>query len=238
LRSCIISRATDGLEGVFFDTNREGITEYERGTRVFGILGVEVSDAGAIWAERVVITTWCLTLLIDSVGTVQAELSPEIVFVGALTSDGSEDGGSSPMLGFSGVRKGDLNGFWSVLVASSSRRRFACGVDILAIEAAFVLPIMSATTVWVLGSEHGRAAMSSVAFCDAFLGRRGFTLSREGAKKVGTRYMDLACVHVGRGRVQEALMIVPRLSLLKLITMDIFSYWIERCETKASFYAF
>jgi hypothetical protein len=36
------------------------------------------------------------------------------------------------MLGLSGVRKGDLNGFCSVLVASFSRRRFACGVDIFA----------------------------------------------------------------------------------------------------------
>jgi hypothetical protein len=36
------------------------------------------------------------------------------------------------MLGFNGVRKGDLNGFWSVFVASFSRRRFACGVDIFA----------------------------------------------------------------------------------------------------------
>ena len=34
------------------------------------------------------------------------------------------------MLGFKGVRNGDLNGFWSVLVASFSRRRFACGVRI------------------------------------------------------------------------------------------------------------
>jgi len=37
------------------------------------------------------------------------------------------------MLGFSGVRKGDLNGLCSVLAASFSRRRFACGVDIFAV---------------------------------------------------------------------------------------------------------
>jgi len=48
-------------------------------------------------------------------------------------SGGSEDGGSEPMLGFSGVRKGDLNGLCSVLAASFSRRRFACGVDIFAV---------------------------------------------------------------------------------------------------------
>jgi hypothetical protein len=51
---------------------------------------------------------------------------------GVLISGGSDDGGSEPKLGFSGVRKGDLNGFWSVLVASFSRRRLACGVDMLA----------------------------------------------------------------------------------------------------------
>jgi len=34
------------------------------------------------------------------------------------------------MLGLNGVRKGDLNGFFNVLVASFSLRRLACGVDI------------------------------------------------------------------------------------------------------------
>lgn len=53
-------------------------------------------------------------------------------------SGGSEDGGSEPMLGFSGVRKGDLNGLCSVLVASFSRRRLACGVDIFAVMVALV----------------------------------------------------------------------------------------------------
>lgn len=48
-----------------------------------------------------------------------------------LTSGGSEDGGSEPMLGLSGVRKGDLNGFFKVFAASFSLRRLACGVDML-----------------------------------------------------------------------------------------------------------
>ena len=49
---------------------------------------------------------------------------------GAFEPGGSEDGGSEPTTGLTGVRKGDLNGLCSVLVASSSRRRFASGVDI------------------------------------------------------------------------------------------------------------
>ncbi len=55
---------------------------------------------------------------------------------GVLTSGGSDEGGSEPMFGLSGVRKGDLNGFLKVLEASFSLRRLACGVDILACTAA------------------------------------------------------------------------------------------------------
>lgn len=51
--------------------------------------------------------------------------------VGVLTSGGSEDGGSEPKPFFNGVRNGDLKGLWSVLAASSRRRRFTCGVDII-----------------------------------------------------------------------------------------------------------
>jgi hypothetical protein len=47
------------------------------------------------------------------------------------------------MLGFNGVRNGDLNGFWSVFVASFSRRRFACGVDIFAVVCAFGTKVVS-----------------------------------------------------------------------------------------------
>jgi hypothetical protein len=42
------------------------------------------------------------------------------------------------MPGRNGVRNGDLNGLLSVFVASFSRRRFACGVDIFAHTAALV----------------------------------------------------------------------------------------------------
>lgn len=51
----------------------------------------------------------------------------------------SEDGGSEPKPGFSGVRNGDLNGLCSVLFASFNRRRLACGVDIFAGEQALVI---------------------------------------------------------------------------------------------------
>lgn len=56
--------------------------------------------------------------------------------IGVVASGGSEKGGSEPMLGLSGVRKGDLNGFFKVFVASFTLRRLACGVDILACAAA------------------------------------------------------------------------------------------------------
>lgn len=46
-------------------------------------------------------------------------------------SEGSNEGGLEARTGFSGVRNGDLKGLWSVLVAVSSRLRFACGVDIV-----------------------------------------------------------------------------------------------------------
>jgi hypothetical protein len=48
------------------------------------------------------------------------------------------------MLGFNGVRKGDLKGFWSVLVASFNRRRFACGVAIFVTVGALVPAILNA----------------------------------------------------------------------------------------------
>jgi hypothetical protein len=59
-----------------------------------------------------------------------------VINTDVLMSGGSEDGGSEPKLCFSGVRKGDLKGLWSVLVASLSRRRFASGVDMLAVVCA------------------------------------------------------------------------------------------------------
>jgi hypothetical protein len=70
---------------------------------------------------------------------------------GVLTSGGSEEGGSEPMLGRSGVRKGDLNGFLSVFVASFSRRRLACGVDILVCAVA-----LDAEWVFEVDTDLGR----------------------------------------------------------------------------------
>lgn len=64
-----------------------------------------------------------------------AESEEETAMVGAggLTSSGSNEGrlDALGLAGLSGVRKGDLNGLWSVLLASLRRRRFACGVDIV-----------------------------------------------------------------------------------------------------------
>ena len=46
-----------------------------------------------------------------------------------LSLEAFEDGESEPVVGFEGVRNGDLNGLCSVFVASFSRRRLASGVD-------------------------------------------------------------------------------------------------------------
>jgi hypothetical protein len=48
-------------------------------------------------------------------------------------SGGSDEVGSlwEGALSFRGVRNGDLKGLWRAFVASSSRRLFACGVDIM-----------------------------------------------------------------------------------------------------------
>ena len=78
----------------------------------------------------------------------------EVDCAGVLTSGGSEEGGSEPMLGRSGVRKGDLNGFLSVFVASFSRRRLACGVDILTCAAA-----LGNRSVQVRGMKLGGSAL-------------------------------------------------------------------------------
>jgi hypothetical protein len=84
----------------------------------------------------------------------------EALRAGVCSSGGSEDGGSSPMLGFKGVRNGDLNGFWSVLVASFSRRRFACGVAIFVTVDALVPAVLDVAGWWV---GETRPPMSSVA---------------------------------------------------------------------------
>lgn len=143
MRSCIISRAAEGLEGVLLDASRKGVAEFDRDTRVFGTLDAAGLCVGATFPEADVVA-FCSALFVERAELAPTELSPDLSFVHDSVSGGSEDGGSSPMLGFNGVRKGDLNGFCSVFAASFSRRRFACGVDISATLPTFVSPIKSA----------------------------------------------------------------------------------------------
>lgn len=75
----------------------------------------------------------CVVAVTGVVDGLENEVSCAVVRV----SGGSEDGGSEPMLGLTGVRKGDLNGFFKVVEASFSLRRLACGVDIVIYTAAF-----------------------------------------------------------------------------------------------------
>jgi hypothetical protein len=131
----MISRANDGFEGVFFETVREGVEKLGRDASGFEARGLEGPGVAGVCSEAAVAAGCCSPLLAGCVGVVaNVEVANELkaAGTGVYTSGGSEDGGSSPMLGFSGVRKGDLNGFLSVLIASFSRRRFACGVDIFA----------------------------------------------------------------------------------------------------------
>jgi len=145
----MISRATEGFDGAFFDATRDGVDRFGRETRGFETRGVTLDVAVILGGciEAVQVAACCAPL---SAGAV---LAGAIVVLGLSSagvwiSGGSEDGGSSPMLGFNGVRNGDLNGFWSVFVASFSRRRFACGVDIFAGVWALVATINSRGGVW------------------------------------------------------------------------------------------
>ena len=106
----------------------------ERDIGVLDAFSVKGLGADATVVEHVVVVAGCLPLPAEAVGLSRMVACSNVSLVGPGIPDGSEDGGSSPMLGFNGVRKGDLNGLWSVLVASFNRRRFACGVDIFAIE--------------------------------------------------------------------------------------------------------
>lgn len=141
LRSCIISRAAEGLEGVLLAASREGV-EFGRGTRVFGALNAECLCADATFPEGDGVA-FCPALFVECAELAQTESSSNISLADDSEDGGSEDGGSSPMLGFNGVRKGDLNGLCSVFAASFSRRRFACGVDMSAILYTFESPIKS-----------------------------------------------------------------------------------------------
>jgi hypothetical protein len=118
----------DGFDGVFFGADREGVAKLVRA--VSGLVKRGCGGAGVI--ATAFGGTGALVWISGTVSGVRygAERA------GVLTSGGSEDGGSEPMLGLSGVRKGDLNGFFSVFVASFSLRRLACGVDMLVCAAA------------------------------------------------------------------------------------------------------
>lgn len=142
MRSCIISRAAEGLESVLLDASREGVDEFGRDTSVFGTLDAGLC-ADAAFPEGDVVA-FCSALLVECAELTQMEVSPSFSFVDDSASGGSEDGGSSPMLGFNGVRKGDLNGLCSVFAASFSRRRFACGVDMPATLYTFESPVKPA----------------------------------------------------------------------------------------------
>lgn len=123
------SRVRDGFDGVFFGACLEGESRLDRAAIGLGKHGCEGADIAAV----AIVLTGTLESVLSAMGGVVYEVE----VAGVLTSGGSEDGGSEPMLGLSGVRKGDLNGFFNVFVASFSLRRLACGVDILARTAAF-----------------------------------------------------------------------------------------------------
>ena len=122
----------EGFEGVFFGATREGVEKFGRDTRGFEMRGLEATGVPGTWLETVVLVDCCRSLPLETSSLVASSAAFGVIGAEAWTSGGSDDGGSSPMLGFNGVRKGDLNGFWSVFVASFNRRRFACGVDIFA----------------------------------------------------------------------------------------------------------
>lgn len=127
LRSWTISRVREGLDGVFFDNAREGVEKFGREGRSLGACDWEGAGVAGVSCEPAGGARGCVV----AVGLCGWPGCHDVV-TGVLISGGSEDGGSEPMPGFNGVRNGDLNGLCSVLAASFSRRRLACGVDIFA----------------------------------------------------------------------------------------------------------
>jgi hypothetical protein len=75
------------------------------------------------------------------------------VVIGVWISGGSDEGGSEPKPGFNGVRNGDWKGLESVFALSFSRRRFACGVDMLGRALSFVLYRKLATRLCGVGES-------------------------------------------------------------------------------------
>ena len=115
------------MDSDFFGEGREGIEVLGRGAN--GLMKRGCASAGVV-ATAAATAFGCPCALRAAVGAV-VECAYEADCAGALISGGSEEGGSEPMLGLSGVRKGDLNGLLKVSEASFSLRRLACGVDIV-----------------------------------------------------------------------------------------------------------
>ena len=169
----------EGFEGVFFGATREGVEKFGRDTRGFEMRGLEATGVPGTWLETVVLVDCCRPLPLETSSLVASSAAFGVIGAEAWTSGGSDDGGSSPMLGFNGVRKGDLNGFWSVFVASFNRRRFACGVDIFAALGALECSGITCKAVLDVVSAV-RIAMSSDPsdFRTCGLANRAVTLSR------------------------------------------------------------
>lgn len=121
----MISRVRAGFAGGFFDIVFEGVNDAGRRCGGFTVRGLEVAGVDVGCSAGVVAADACPCLARE--GCAMETLGGTAIVP---SSGGSEDGGSEPMLGFRGVRNGDLNGLLSVFAASFSRRRLACGVDI------------------------------------------------------------------------------------------------------------
>lgn len=114
------------MDSGFFEEDRAGVEVLGRGAN--GLTKRGCASAGVVATAAAAFG--CPCALRAAVGAV-VECAYEADCAGVLISGGSEEGGSEPMLGLSGVRKGDLNGLLKVSEASFSLRRLACGVDIV-----------------------------------------------------------------------------------------------------------
>lgn len=152
----------EDFDGIFFAAGREGVDRLvraatglaERGCKGASVVATAFGGAGGlVWVAGAVL---------------RVVYSAE--YAQMLTSGGSEDGGSEPMFGLSGVRKGDLNGFFKVLAASFSLRRLACGVDIL--DGAAALRVLRCQ-VRGRGPRQGERVCLDDACLTCDVGRRG-----------------------------------------------------------------
>ena len=109
----MISRATDGFDGVFFETTRDGVDVLGREMRGFEMRGFPLEDAGVDGGckEATEVVACCASLTAGAALLAAVIVVSGVFSAGLCISGGSEDGGSSPILGFNGVRNGDLNGF-------------------------------------------------------------------------------------------------------------------------------